>query len=111
MKQAINIWQFQDAFKAIRPDNFTYDGLAVLFDFFEEYEESTSEEIELDVIAICCEYNEDTPQEIADNYEVDISQCSNLIGSNEVRETVLEYLHDHTMVCGETSDTIVYMAF
>jgi hypothetical protein len=41
-----------------RPDNFSYPGLLALWEYFEEYEDSTGEEIELDVIAICCEYSE-----------------------------------------------------
>jgi hypothetical protein len=58
MKQTINQYQFADAFRSIRPDNFTYAGLHALFDYLEEYEESCGEEIELDVIALCCEYSE-----------------------------------------------------
>ena len=41
-----------------RPDHFSYDGLIALWEYFEEYEEDTGEEIDLDVIAICCEYYE-----------------------------------------------------
>jgi hypothetical protein len=59
MKTSINKYDFRDAFqKAGRGNNFSYEGLSVLFDYFEEYEDSTGEEIELDVIAICCEFNE-----------------------------------------------------
>ena len=48
---------FCRAFKEIRPDNFTPDALDALFNYFEELEES-GVKIELDVIAICCEYTE-----------------------------------------------------
>ena len=58
MKQTINKYQFERAFKEVRPDNFTYEGLNALYEYFEGYEEDTGEEIELDVIAICCEYTE-----------------------------------------------------
>lgn len=59
MKKTINIYDFRDAFhKAGRGNQFTYDGLTALFEYIEEYEESTGEEIELDVIALCCEYVE-----------------------------------------------------
>lgn len=58
MKQTINFNQFVDEFNAIRPDNFSYDGLRALFDYLEQYEEDCDTEIELDVIAICCEYTE-----------------------------------------------------
>ena len=59
MKQSINDWEFTDAFhKAGRGEQFSYDGLKALFEYLEEYEEDTGEEIELDVIALCCDYME-----------------------------------------------------
>lgn len=50
---------FIDAFRACRRDNhFSREGLIALFDYFEEYEESCAERVELDVIAICCDFCE-----------------------------------------------------
>lgn len=58
MKQTVTKYDFIDAFKRVRPDNFSYAGLEALFDYLEEYEYSTGEEMELDVIAICCDFTE-----------------------------------------------------
>jgi len=58
MKTTITNSAFIDAFQSIRPDNFSYNGLNALFDYLEEYEDSTGEEIDLDVIALCCDYTE-----------------------------------------------------
>ena len=59
MKQTISFYEFKDSFyKMNRQNQFTYNGLKTLFEYFEEYEDSTDSEIELDVIAICCEYVE-----------------------------------------------------
>ena len=58
MKQTINEYQFKDAFQKCRPDNFSYEGLTALYDYLEDYEADTGEEMELDVIAICCEFTE-----------------------------------------------------
>ena len=58
MKTNVNLYDFREAFKATRPDNFSYDGLEVLFEYLESYEEDCGEELELDVISICCEYTE-----------------------------------------------------
>jgi len=58
MKTIINFNEFVDAFRKIRPDNFSYDGLKALFEYLEEYEEDTGTEIEFDVIALCCDYTE-----------------------------------------------------
>jgi|TARA_R110000824_G_scaffold9193_1_gene41245 hypothetical protein len=59
MKQTVSMYQFERSFVRMgRAAQFTYEGLQALHEYFEEYEESTGEEIELDVIAICCEYSE-----------------------------------------------------
>jgi len=58
MIQTINEYQFADAFKSIRPDNFSYSGLKALYDYLEDYEDDTGGQIELDVIGLCCEYVE-----------------------------------------------------
>ena len=54
----VNNWEFEDMFRSIRPDNFSYAGLQALFTYMEDMEETTGTRIELDVIAICCEYSE-----------------------------------------------------
>ena len=58
MKTTVYLNDFRDAFQRVRPDNFSYDGLEALYDHLTEYEQDTDEEIELDVIAICCDYVE-----------------------------------------------------
>ena len=59
MIQTIYKSDFTSAFhKAGRGNNFTYEGLNALYDYIEDYEDSTGEQIELDVIALCLEYNE-----------------------------------------------------
>ena len=58
MKQTINEYQFKDEFQKCRPNNFSYEGLTALYEYLEEYEEGTGEEIELDVIALCCDFTE-----------------------------------------------------
>ena len=59
MKQTINEYQFRDAFlqSDTYKNNFSYDGLTALFDYLEEVESCTAE-MELDVVAICCEFQE-----------------------------------------------------
>jgi hypothetical protein len=92
-----------------RKNQFTYNGLRVLFDYFEGYEEDTGEEVEMDVIAICCEFNEDYCEEIAQNYNIDISDCIDEVG---IVETVCEYINHHSLLVGVTDDGfIVYAAF
>ena len=69
MKKTISFHEFQNEFQDCRPDNFSYDGLKALYDYLEDLSEDCDIEIELDVIAICCEFSEyDTALEIAKEY-------------------------------------------
>ena len=70
MYMRINLYGFQDAFREMgRENQFSYDGLATLFYELESYEEMEGEEIELDVIALCCEYIEwENLKEFQDSY-------------------------------------------
>lgn len=54
----VNFNDFVNAFRTLRPDNFSNDGLAALFAYLEELEEGAGEPYELDVIAICCDWTE-----------------------------------------------------
>ena len=59
MKQTINLYDFERAFSLSgRENQFTYEGKKALFEYLEQYEEDCDTEIELDVIALCCEYAE-----------------------------------------------------
>jgi len=109
MKTTVNFYAFTEAFKQLRPNNFSYSGLSVLFAYLEEMEESCGEETELDVIGLCCEYSEDTPENIAKNYSIDIDTKEN---AESLTQQVCDFLEYHTSVVGVTDDgTIVYADF
>lgn len=77
MKQNVNLYNFQDAFeKSGRGGQFSYEALQALFNYLEQLEEDMGEEIELDVIALCCEY-----MEIEDDEE----QYKEYVGENPER--------------------------
>ena len=69
-----------------RGDQFSYEGLNALFDYLEELSEDTGANIELDVIALCCEFTE---------YE-DLEEIKGVY-FNTALDT-LDDLHDHTQV-------------
>jgi len=73
MKQSINEYQFRDAFhKMGRGEQFSYAGLSALYDYLEQLGDDIGEEIELDVIALCCEYAEyDSLAEFREDYGED----------------------------------------
>ena len=59
MKNTINFYAFERAFEQCgRGNQFTKQGLKALFEYIEEYEQDCGEEIELDVIALYCEFVE-----------------------------------------------------
>ena len=93
MKTTVNIYQFRNEFEQTRPNNFSYDGLTALFDYLEEYEESCGTDVELDVIALCCEFTE----------YVDLAE----IQQNYTDIESMEDLNDHTMVIEFDSGIII----
>ena len=73
MKTTINEWDFKNKFQQIRPNNFSLQGLNALWDYLEEIEEGTGEEIELNVIGLCCDYQEfDDLKEFQSQYFNDV---------------------------------------
>jgi len=59
-------------------------------EYLEEYEESTGEELELDPVAIRCEYRVITLDEVIEQYSGDFEGMAD--------EDLLEYLRDNTTV-------------
>jgi hypothetical protein len=108
MKTTISRYDFERAFvDAGRKDQFSYEALGLLFDYLEEHEESTGQEIELDVIALCCDYSEDCPDDIISNYRIDVEGMDEY----EKIEAVREYLEENTQLVGETVSGFVYACF
>lgn len=72
MIKSITVSSFRDAFRDIdRQDNFSYKGLGALFEHLEQYEDDTGAQVELDVIALCCDYQEDELSYFLEQYELD----------------------------------------
>lgn len=123
MKQQVSFDTFYDAFRAYgrldkedgRGGNFTHAGLRVLFDYLENLEVDTGEEMELDVVALCCEFFEESPEDIAKSYSLEgeweeaSAAAEDKVGA---AEKFSEALSEHTSVCGVTLDgKIVYAQF
>ena len=110
MKTTINLHQFRDLFlSSSRKDQFSYEALGALAEYFAEYEDSTGEEIEVDVIAICCEYAEDTWQNIAQDYKIDTDSVED---DEDKADIVRDFLLDEGVFVGEgASGCFVYQQF
>ena len=92
MKDTINKDQFRNWFRSsdTYKNNFSYEGLSALFDYLEEMEESTGEELAFDPVALCCEYAEyDSLTDLVADYWVAIP---------EYKDVDIEYFENRTIV-------------
>lgn len=105
MKQTIGFSEFQDGFKTLRPNNFSLQGLGVLWDYLEQYENDCGAEIEFDVIALCCDFSEDGWENIAKSYDIDLSDCET---EEDKIEEVKQTLEDNGALIGEVEGGFVY---
>lgn len=119
MIQTINVSDFRAAFHSMgRKDQFSYEGLGALFDYLEDFDGGG---YDLDVIALCCDYSEDSPKDIAKAYGIDLSECSDGVctasayGLKQVAkaETALvrAYLEENTTIVAETATGFLYAQF
>ena len=122
MKQRVNQYDFEQAFRSHGRfggdhDNFSYEALQLLFEYFEELEDSCDTEIELDVIAICCDFTEATKAELVSDYEIELNSLNT---EDEDEDEVSAYLQDNTSYVGKTElseysklkePTFVYQSF
>jgi hypothetical protein len=95
MKKTVSKYDFERAFKAMRPDNFSNAGLSELYDYLEQLEQDCDFELELDVIALCCDYSEDSLSNVLEDYGLES----------------IEELRDNTTVIEIDSETVIFAQF
>ena len=99
MKTTIDFCDFREAFRTMdREGSYTREGLTMLFEYLEQYEQDTGTELEFDVIAICCDFDENHWEDVAANYLIDLEDCED---EDDKIEAVRDYLNDNTMLVGE----------
>lgn len=110
MKTTISIYDFREAFvRAGRKDQFSYEAIELIYNYLEEQENDLGYAYELDVIGLCCELCEQSPEEIASDYSYEIDENEN---DKEIEKQVMEFLCDVTTVLGTTAaGNIVYVQF
>ena len=105
MIQTINVSDFRDAFRACgRADQFSYEGLGALFDFLEE----VVPDFDLDVVALCCEYSEETIEQIADSYGLELPPDET---EEQHWEAVRAFLEAHTSIVAEVNGRFLFVNF
>ena len=94
----VDLTAWRGAFDALRPNNFSYEGLAALFEYHDSLTEAVTKSFELDVIAVCCEWTE-----YRDEEELLADYSCDPIGSKELRA---DYSHDSIDEVRECTDVI-----
>ena len=93
MKTTVSEYQFVEAFRhAGRESQFSVNARRALFAHFEQFEEDTDTEIELDPIAVCCEWAEyPCALKAANDYGFKGNE-------HDTEEAALDWLHEQTQV-------------
>lgn len=102
--ETINLHSFCDAFRRQgRADSFTYEGLETLYYYLDDMSDDIGLPYELDVIELCGQYTEETPEEVRETCQVP---------ENVEDEDLLDWLRYRTTVVGETgTGNIIYMVY
>lgn len=112
MKQTIGFHDFIREFQAFdgRYEQLGgYEGLKLLFQYLEDREVDTGEDMELDVIALCCDYACESPEQIAETYDIELDPEAD---DDAQEEAVMSYLIDRTVVVDRMSDgRLIYQQF
>ena len=76
----VSFYDFLKEFEEFgRANNFSYEGKKALYDYLNDLSEDLGEPIELDVIAICCDFTEyENLKEFNNNYGYDIESLEDL---------------------------------
>ena len=100
IKKTVSFYEFCDSFGDSYKDNFSYHGKRALFDYLEQLSEDIGEDIELDTVALCCEYQEVLEQDIpckAEEY-YEFSYSSEDLEEEEKIQEAKDFLQNHTTV-------------
>lgn len=106
------------ACKMGRDKNFGYNGWRAIGDYLEELSDSTGEDVEVDIIGICCEYSmaesaDDAYMQYDHLHGVDLPEEEDWeeLEEEEKLLTVQEYLANNTAVVICEDDLIIWQAF
>ena len=95
--QTVNKSQFIDNLLADDYASWTYEDAGALYDYYEQYSEDTGEDVELDRVALRCEWTRaDSIDEVIEEYD-DIES--------------LEDLEDNTQVIEHEGGVLLFIAF
>lgn len=110
MIQTVYLDDFRQAFHSMdRGNQFSYEALELIYEYLEECDP----DMELDVIAICCDFDELHYSDVIGQYDTDITDNLDEDADEEEQiEYIRNWLSDNTSLVGEsTNGTFVYQSF
>lgn len=90
--QQVNFSQFCDSFSDTYKNSFSYEGKRALYDYLEQLSDDTGDDIELDTVALCCEFSEHESALDCANQYIQFEQ------EEQTNEYALEWLREQTQV-------------
>lgn len=108
--KVLDKYDLQNEFRGYDRDYFSLEGYQWLLDLFEECD--CGNNTDLDVIAICCDFSEDEPLTIYNDYNNldDVAECMNDDDELDV-EQLLAVLNYHTIATLLDNGSIIYQNF
>lgn len=120
IKNTVTFSEFCDAWYRFedRRNSFSYAGKRALFDYLEQLADDIGEDIELDIVALDCDYTEyDSAWEAMMEYQPEDMPCEGEEGDDleEIEEknekAALEWLQDRTQVITVDGGGVIIQAF
>ncbi len=110
--QTLSKSSFIDAFThSSRKDQFSYEALEAIFDYLEDYSDSTGEPVELDIVGICCEWSESHWSDVAREYSIDLNDFAEDEDDCNRIEAVMQYLWDNTHALELSEGIVLFQQF
>ena len=116
MKKTLTKNQAVDALLEDDNVNWSLEGAEALVEYLEEIEKEIGEEIELDVVALRCDYSELKLDEVLENYEMiekefEERKKEEEYDEEELKNLIKEILEDYTVVIEVNKDTVIIQDF
>lgn len=98
-----------------RQSTFSSQAYDWLWDYLVQLEGDTGTPVEIDVIGLCCDYTEEDFGSIAQYYGITLPERDEDESEEDyteaLREAILDYLRDNTVVIGYDDDSVLFAAF
>ena len=107
--KTLDKYDLQREFAKVDRDYYSLEGYEAILELFEETD--NGQNTDLDVVAICCEFNESTPADIIGEYD-NIEEIANCQEGDEINtESLLDALNYYTWAIDLDNGNILYINF